>query len=88
MHGVVPPECFALGDVTGIDERDGLADVEFVLSGYQGGNDIGDAILDSVALVKERNPKAIYACDPVLGNAASGCFANASAKYQPTAICV
>ncbi|MDA3146428.1 pyridoxal kinase PdxY [Leucobacter sp. UCMA 4100] len=60
--------------VTGIDERDGLADVEFVLSGYQGGNDIGDAILDSVALVKERNPKAIYACDPVLGNAASGCF--------------
>ena len=60
--------------VTGVDERDGLADVEFVLSGYQGGNDIGDAILDSVALVKERNPKAIYACDPVLGNAASGCF--------------
>nr|WP_254259607.1 pyridoxal kinase PdxY [Leucobacter chinensis] len=60
--------------VTGIDERDGLADVEFVLSGYQGGNDIGDAILDAVALVKERNPKAIYACDPVLGNASSGCF--------------
>lgn len=60
--------------VTGIDERDGLADVAFILSGYQGGNDIGDAILDAVALVKERNPEAIYACDPVLGNASSGCF--------------
>ena len=60
--------------VTGIDERGGLDDVEVVLSGYQGGNDIGDAILDAVALVKERNPKAIYACDPVLGSALSGCF--------------
>lgn len=60
--------------VTGIDERGGLDDVELVLSGYQGGNDIGDAILDAVALVKQRNPDAIYACDPVLGSAASGCF--------------
>lgn len=60
--------------VTGIDERGGLDDVELVLSGYQGGDDIGDAILDAVALVKQRNPEAVYACDPVLGSAASGCF--------------
>lgn len=62
------------GIVQGIDERGGLDDVELVLSGYQGGDDIGDAILDSVALVKERNPDAVYACDPVLGSAQSGCF--------------
>lgn len=60
--------------VAGIDERGGLDDVELVLSGYQGGDDIGDAILDAVSLVKERNPGAVYACDPVLGSAASGCF--------------
>lgn len=60
--------------VAGIDERGGLNDVELVLSGYQGGNDIGDAILDAVALVRQRNPQAIYACDPVLGSATSGCF--------------
>ncbi len=48
--------------------------MQLVLSGYQGGNDIGDAILDAVALVKGRNPQALYACDPVLGNAVSGCF--------------
>lgn len=60
--------------VRGIDSRGGLDDVDLVLSGYQGGNDIGDAILDAVALVKERNPNAMYACDPVLGSAASGCF--------------
>ncbi len=60
--------------IRGIDERGGLDDVELILSGYQGGDDIGDAILDSVELVKSRNPNAIYACDPVLGNANSGCF--------------
>ena len=60
--------------VRGIDARGGLDDVPLVLSGYQGGNDIGDAILDAVALVKARNPKAVYACDPVLGSASSGCF--------------
>lgn len=60
--------------VRGIDERGGLDDVELVLSGYQGGSDIGDAILDAVALVKQRNPQARYACDPVLGSATTGCF--------------
>lgn len=60
--------------VKGIDERGALADVDFVLSGYQGGLDIGEAILDAVALVKAQNPQAIYACDPVMGNAKSGCF--------------
>ncbi|MEJ6489293.1 pyridoxal kinase PdxY [Leucobacter sp. USCH14] len=59
--------------VSGIEERGGLADVDAVLSGYQGGDSIGDAILDAVARVKLANPEAIYACDPVLGNARSGC---------------
>jgi pyridoxine kinase len=60
--------------VHGIAARGGLDDVQLILSGYQGGDDIGDAILDAVALVKQRNPQAIYACDPVLGSAQSGCF--------------
>lgn len=60
--------------VEGIDARGALDDTALVLSGYQGGNDIGDAILDSVRLVKERNPGALYACDPVLGSALKGCF--------------
>lgn len=62
--------------VEGIDARGALEDTELVLSGYQGGADIGDAILDAVALTKERNPSAIYACDPVLGSALKGCFVN------------
>ncbi|WP_336650851.1 MULTISPECIES: pyridoxal kinase PdxY [unclassified Leucobacter] len=59
--------------VTGIEERGGLENVDAVLSGYQGGSSIGDAILDAVARVKQHSPDAIYACDPVLGNAVSGC---------------
>ncbi|MFC5338154.1 pyridoxal kinase PdxY [Leucobacter denitrificans] len=59
--------------VTGIEERGGLADVDAVLSGYQGGDDIGDAILDAVTRVKQHSPNAVYSCDPVLGNAKSGC---------------
>ena len=60
--------------VTGIEERGALPEVDAVLSGYQGGEQIGEVILDAVARTKAANPAAIYACDPVMGNAASGCF--------------
>ncbi len=60
--------------ITGIEERGVLGDIDVVLSGYQGGEGIADVILDAVARVKAANPSAIYACDPVMGNARSGCF--------------
>lgn len=60
--------------VTGIQERGGLEDTGLVISGYQGASSIGDAILDAVAMARQANPKVLYSCDPVLGNATSGCF--------------
>jgi pyridoxine kinase len=60
--------------VRGIDERGVLGDVDAVLSGYQGGEDIGAMILEAVALVKQRNPAAIYCCDPVLGDHDRGSY--------------
>ena len=60
--------------ITGIEERGVLGEIDVVLSGYQGGEGIGDVILDAVARVKAANPSAVYACDPVMGNAKSGCF--------------
>jgi pyridoxine kinase len=60
--------------VQGIDERGVLGDVDAVLSGYQGGEDIGAMILDAVDLVKQRNPAAIYCCDPVLGDEERGLY--------------
>ncbi len=60
--------------VTGVEERGAMPEIDAVLSGYQGGTQIGDVILDAVTRVKAANPDAIYACDPVMGNATSGCF--------------
>ncbi|MGP7961506.1 pyridoxal kinase PdxY [Sanguibacter sp. A247] len=60
--------------VVGIEERGAFVDTDAVLSGYQGGEGIADVILDAVARVKAANPDALYACDPVMGNAKSGCF--------------
>ena len=60
--------------ITGIEERGAFESTDVVLSGYQGGEGIADVILDAVARVKAANPNAIYSCDPVMGNAKSGCF--------------
>lgn len=62
--------------ILGIEERGALAEVDLVLSGYQGSPEIAEVILDAVARVKAANPRATYACDPVMGNARSGCFVN------------
>ncbi len=60
--------------VTGIEERGVLPTCDGVLSGYLGGPDICDVVVDAVARVKGANPDATYTCDPVMGNATSGCF--------------
>ncbi|MGO1255786.1 MAG: pyridoxal kinase PdxY [Microbacterium gubbeenense] len=60
--------------ITGVEERGAFGGLDAVLSGYQGSEGIADVIIDAVARVKSANPNALYACDPVMGNAKSGCF--------------
>jgi pyridoxine kinase len=60
--------------ITGVEERGVFPQIDAVLSGYQGSEGIGDVIVDAVRRVKAANPEALYACDPVMGNAKSGCF--------------
>ena len=60
--------------IQGVEERGAFPEIDAVLSGYQGGEDIGEVIMEAVERVKAANPAAIYACDPVMGNATSGCF--------------
>jgi pyridoxine kinase len=62
--------------VTGIEERGVLGECDAVLSGYQGTPAVADVIVDAVQRVKAANPTATYTCDPVMGNARSGCFVN------------
>ncbi|SDS65004.1 Pyridoxal kinase [Friedmanniella luteola] len=60
--------------IRGIDERGVLDRCDAVLSGYQGGADVGAVILDAVDLVRSRNPAALYCCDPVLGDVGRGVY--------------
>ena len=62
------------GVIEGISERDGLSTVSAVLSGYQGDPAVGAVILDSVRRVKALNPRALYCCDPVMGDVGRGMF--------------
>lgn len=60
--------------IDGMEQCGAFGRIDAILSGYQGGSDIADVIVDAVARIKEANPQAVYACDPVMGNAKSGCF--------------
>ncbi len=62
--------------ITGIEERGVLPTCDAVLSGYQGSPEVAEVIVDAVQRVKSANPAATYTCDPVMGNATSGCFVN------------
>lgn len=58
----------------GIAERGVLGSCDGVLSGYMGSADIGHAILSAVERVRAANPKALYCCDPVIGDVGRGVF--------------
>jgi pyridoxine kinase len=60
--------------VSGIADRGALPSCDAVLSGYLGDASIGEAVLDAVKLVKSASPKALYCCDPVIGDAGPGVY--------------
>ena len=60
--------------IRGIAERGVLESCEAVLSGYLGAADVGAAVLGGLARVRVANPKALYACDPVMGDREQGLF--------------
>ena len=70
---LLPPEDVR-AVVTGIEDRGVLGTCDAVLSGYLGGAGICEVVVDAVGRVKAANPGATYTCDPVMGNATSGCF--------------
>lgn len=60
--------------VRGIDDRGALAKCSALLSGYLGSPATGRAILAAHDLLQERNPEAIWCCDPVMGDVGRGFF--------------
>ncbi|MDB5370507.1 MAG: pyridoxal kinase [Roseomonas sp.] len=60
--------------VQGIEDRGALPGCDAVLSGYMGDAAIGEAVLGAVAKVRAANPRALYCCDPVIGDVGRGVF--------------
>lgn len=60
--------------VDGIAARGVLPRCDGVLSGYMGSADIGEAILGTVGRVRKANPRALWCCDPVIGDVGRGVF--------------
>src|SRR6476469_4545930 len=60
--------------VDGIAARDVLRNCDAVLSVYMGVAGIGEAILHAVTRVRLENPRAIYCCDPVIGDVEEGVY--------------
>jgi pyridoxine kinase len=77
-YGAARGPLLTAGDIAevigGVEDRGALDRCDAVLSGYQGAEDVGAVILDAVRNVKQRNPGAIYFCDPVMGDVGRGFF--------------
>jgi pyridoxine kinase len=61
----------------GIAELGILPRCDAVLSGYLGDAEAGPVLLDIVARVKQANPRALFACDPVMGDVGPGWYVRA-----------
>lgn len=60
--------------VEGLAERGALRRCDAVLSGYIGAPATGEAVLRAVAAARGANSRAIYCCDPVMGDVGRGLF--------------
>ena len=60
--------------VTGLEERGVLNRCDAVLSGYLGDAAVGKAIIEAVKKVRKESPKALYTCDPVMGDVGRGFY--------------
>ena len=71
-HGAFAGRVFAAEDVVavlqGLAAHGALDRCDGVLSGYLGTAGIAAGVLEAVARVRAGNPRALYACDPVLGD--------------------
>jgi pyridoxine kinase len=73
-RGMVLPAETVSDLIRGIEERGVFAECDGVLSGYMGDAAIGEAILGAYTRVKRANNRAVYCCDPVMGDAGRGFF--------------
>ncbi len=74
-HKVEPERIEEILD--GLAARGAFARCAAVLSGYLGDAAVGGLVLEALAAVRAARPDALYLCDPVIGDDASGVFVSA-----------
>jgi pyridoxine kinase len=74
----------------GIAELGILSRCDAVLSGYLGNAEAGAVLLDIVARIKDANPRALFACDPVMGDFEPGWYVPAGVPefYRDRALAI
>lgn len=60
--------------IEGLDALGALKRCDAVLTGYLGLAAMGDVVLDALSRVRAANPRALYLCDPVMGDSDGGLF--------------
>ncbi len=73
-HGRVATAAELATLIAGLAECRAFERCAAVLSGYLGDASLGTPLLDAVARAKAANPKALYLCDPVMGDDAKGLY--------------
>ena len=76
-RGAAVPTRIVASLFEGIAELGILPRCDAVLSGYLGEPQVGPVLLDIVARVKAANPRALYCCDPVMGDVGPGWYVGA-----------
>ena len=66
---IVPPTDQFAALLSDLGKAPWLGEVDAVLSGYLGDSGQAEAVAALVDAVKARNPRALYLCDPVMGDA-------------------
>lgn len=66
--------------LAGLEERGLHARAAVILSGFMGRAGTAQAVADFVARARAANPVLVYACDPVMGDADLGFFADAALR--------
>ncbi|HEY3912393.1 MAG TPA: pyridoxal kinase PdxY [Stellaceae bacterium] len=89
-RGSAVPAQQVAGLFEGIAELGLLPRCDAVLSGYLGEAEMGPVLLDMVGRVKQANPRALFCCDPVMGDTGPGWYARAGVPefYRERALAV
>jgi pyridoxine kinase len=60
--------------IEGIEERGVLGQCNALLTGYLGDPAMGEAVIETAQRLRYANPRAIWTCDPVMGDVGRGFF--------------